>query len=202
MSFIERGYLERCKNPSDIHEHLPTLRKYASECTHITECGVRGAVSSYALADGIRGKEGAHMILIDLVGCDAIDKFLDVCETENINASFYEGDDLVCPIEETELLFIDTWHVYGDLKRELARWHSYAKKYIILHDTTVDVEYGESIRMGWNILEQSKVSGIPVEEIARGLWPAVEDFLKEHPEWVLKERYTNNNGLTVLARAV
>lgn len=202
MSLIERGYLERCKHPSDIHEHLPTLRKYASECKHITECGVRGAVSSYALADGIRGKEGARMIMVDLVGCDAIDILLDVCENENIDATFYEGDDLVCPIEETELLFIDTWHVYGHLKRELARWHSYAKKYIILHDTTVDGEYGESIRMGWNILEQSKASGIPVEEITRGLWPAVEEFLKEHPEWVLKERYTNNNGLTVLARAV
>jgi cephalosporin hydroxylase len=140
--------------------------------------------------------------MVDLVGCDAIDMLLDVCENENINATFYKEDDLTCPIEETELLFIDTWHVYGHLKREFARWHSYAKKYIILHDTTVDGEYGESIRMGWNILEQSKASGIPVEEIARGLWPAVEEFLKEHPEWVLKERYTNNNGLTVLARAV
>jgi len=202
MSFIERGYLERCKNPSDINEHLPTLSRYASECTHTTECGVRGAVSSYALGNGIRGKEGARMIMVDLVGCDAIETFVDVCENEGVKATFYKEDDLTCKMEDTDLLFIDTWHVYGHLKRELARWHSHAKKYIILHDTTVDGEYGESIRMGWNMIEQSKLTGIPVDEIAKGLWPAVEEFLRDHPEWTLKERFTNNNGLTVLARVV
>jgi len=201
MSFIERGYLASCKRPSDINEHLPTLSKYASECTHTTECGVRGATSSYALGNGIRGKEGARMVLVDLVECDEIEYFLDICEIENINAIFYKESDLTCPLEETELLFIDTWHVYGHLKRELSRWHSYAKKYIVLHDTTVDGEYGESIRLGLNIQEQSKESGIPVGEIEKGLWPAVEEFLREHPEWILKERFTNNNGLTVLARA-
>ena len=36
--------------------------------------------------------------------------------------------------------------------------------------------------------------------ICTGLWPAVEDFLEKHPEWVLHERYTNNNGLTILKR--
>jgi cephalosporin hydroxylase len=142
------------------------------------------------------------MIMVDLVDCYAIETFLDVCENEGINATFYKEDDLICKMEDTELLFIDTWHVYGHLKRELARWHSHAKKYIILHDTTVDGEYGESIRMGWNMVEQSKSSGIPVHEIARGLWPAVEEFLRDHPEWSLKERFTNNNGLTVLARSV
>jgi hypothetical protein len=43
-------------------------------------------------------------------------------------------------------------------------------------------------------------SGLSREEIERGLWPAVEEFLALHPEWKLKERYTNNNGLTVLER--
>jgi hypothetical protein len=56
---------------------------------------------------------------------------------------------------DTDLLFIDTWHVYGHLKRELAYWHSYAKKFIILHDTTVDEIYGETIRMRQNPVEQS-----------------------------------------------
>ena len=30
--------------------------------------------------------------------------------------------------------------------------------------------------------------------------PAVEEFLAEHTEWELRERFRNNNGLTVLAR--
>jgi hypothetical protein len=103
-------------------------------------------------------------------------------------------------MEYTDLLFIDTWHVYGQLKKELARWNGHVAKYIILHDTTVDGEVGESVRLGNNIEEESKESGLTEEDIRRGIWPAVEEFLIEHPEWVLKERFTNNNGLTVLAR--
>ena len=200
MSLIQTVYEKKCAHPSDINEHLPTLRQYASDCTHVTECGVRGAVSCYALADGIRGKNDARIVLVDLDECEAIEYFVDCCDDEKIRATFHKESDLTCPIEDTELLFIDTWHVYGHLKRELARWHSHVQKYIILHDTTVDGEYGESLRVGWNILEQSKATGIPVEEIAKGLWPAVEEFLKEHPEWSLKDRFTNNNGLTVLVR--
>ena len=48
--------------------------------------------------------------------------------------------------------------------------------------------------------QQSKLSGYPIEEILRGLWPAVTEFLQNNDDWYLKERYTNNNGLTVLAR--
>jgi hypothetical protein len=43
--------------------------------------------------------------------------------------------------------------------------------------------------------------GMPEAELRLGLWPAVEEFLAAHQkEWVLQQRYTNNNGLTVLKR--
>ena len=45
-------YEKMCEKPSDINEHLPTLKKYASECDHITEMGVRTVVSTYALMMG------------------------------------------------------------------------------------------------------------------------------------------------------
>jgi len=199
MSFIERKYVKYCEDPSDINEHLPILYRYASECRHITECGVRGAVSSYAFANALRGRDN-RLIMIDLTCCDRIEQCINECEYEGVNATFYEESDLTCPIEQTDLLFIDTWHIYGQLKMELARWNAHVGKYIIMHDTTVDGVQGESVRMGWNIAEQSKNSGIAEKDICKGLWPAVEEFLVEHPEWVLKERLTNNNGLTVLAR--
>ena len=189
-----------CELPSDINEHLPTLYKYALECNHITECGVRCAVSSYAFALGLHGKPANKLVQVDIVKSDDIEGFADECEYDGINTIFYEGSDLHCPVEDTDLLFIDTWHIYGQLKQEFIRWHSYAKKYIILHDTTVDGEQGESIRLGSNIPEQAKSSGFTEEEIGKGLWPAIEEFLLNHPEWRLKERYTNNNGLTVLMR--
>ena len=37
---------------SDICEHLPTLRNYASRSKHITEMGVRGVVSTWAFLAG------------------------------------------------------------------------------------------------------------------------------------------------------
>jgi len=74
------------------------------------------------------------------------------------------------------------------------------KKYILLHDTTVDEYIGETIRGGHNAETQSKSSGIPVLEINMGLWPAVVEFLSNHPEWAIEKRYTNNNGLTILKR--
>jgi len=200
MSVIELKYHQRCAQPSDINEHLQVLRDYASRCTHITETGVRSAVSSYAFAAGLLGKPHNKLIQIDLNNHENIQTFLKECSTESINAIFYEQSDLDCPLEKTDLLFIDTWHIYGHLKRELARWNSYVTKYIILHDTTVDGIYGETIRCGWDAVAQSKSSGIPVDEINKGLWPAVTEFLASHPEWTLEKRLTNNNGLTILAR--
>jgi len=70
-----------------------------------------------------------------------------------------------------------------------------------MHDTTVDEWEGETIRLGWNAEEQSKQTGWPVEEITKGLWPAVDEFLRKHEgKWELKKRYFNNNGLTILER--
>ena len=69
-----------------------------------------------------------------------------------------------------------------------------------MHDTTVDEWEGESIRERFDIDTQVKFSGFPRDEITRGLWPAISEFLSLHPEWVLHERFTNNNGLTILKR--
>ena len=99
-----------------------------------------------------------------------------------------------------DLTFIDTWHVYGHLRRELAKFSKVTNKYIIMHDTKVDEIHGESLRCGMNIHEQSRVSGYPVEEITCGLQKAIDEFLSGNTEWALHARYINNNGLTVLKR--
>ena len=73
-----------------------------------------------------------------------------------------------------------------------------------MHDTTVDEWEGETKRNihKYDVKKQSAESGIPVEEILKGLWPAIEEFLIDNPEWSLHARWSNNNGLTVLARKV
>jgi len=101
---------------------------------------------------------------------------------------------------EYDMIFIDTWHIYGHLKRELEKMHSYAKKYIVMHDTEIDKIHGESIRVGSNIKLQSIESGYPEEEITCGLQKAIDEFLQNHPEWRIKDQFTHNNGLTTLER--
>ena len=199
-SKLQSRFIELCHYPTDIYEHLPTIANYASMCKHITECGVRGAISSYALATGIVDTPGAKMVQVDPETSLASENFRLECERQSLNVVYYKQSDLDCPMENTDLLFIDTWHVYGQLKRELSRWNEHVNKYILLHDTEVDKWQGETIRCGGNPEELSRQFNIPVQEICRGLYPALLEFLNEHPEWRVAEQYTNCNGLTVLVR--
>ena len=202
---IDQLYYQSCINESDIHEHLPTLYNYAMECNSVVEFGVRDTANSTrafvkALVDNSRnGAQNLSYIGVDLTPC-RVDYIQHICNQNSIDYMFVIGDSAKVSIPETDLLFIDSWHIYGHLKRELAKHHSKAKKYIIMHDTTIDGEEGESIRCKWDTAEQSKKYGYPEEEIRKGLWPAVEEFLQEHPEWTLKERFVNNNGLTILEK--
>ena len=189
---------------SDIYEHLPTLYKYARECDSVFETGVRGCVSSWAFLYGLLDGETQHhktFFLNDITTCN-IRPILEVSKPfDNITVKYEWKNNLLLDFTERyDLTFIDTWHVYGHLKRELDRWNTFVTKYIILHDTTVDGEYGETVRLGMNPFEQIAATGIPLEEIIKGLWPAVTEFLEVHPEWTLEKRYENNNGLTILAR--
>lgn len=201
MTLLE-WYDKKYHIPSDINEHLPILLAYAKHCKHITECGVRNIVSSYAFAAALVGTPENKYILIDPYKSSTMDSFIEMCLKEDVHAQFIEESDLKCPREQTDLLFIDTWHVYGQLKRELDYWESYVTKYMILHDTTIDAIHGESVRESayYNIDEQVKTSGFPREEITKGLQPAIEEFIAKNPQWYIDIRLVNNNGLTVLRR--
>jgi hypothetical protein len=201
MSIIQKKYISCCNEiNSDINEHLPTLRRYANECYHITECGVRSCKSSYAFADALRGRPSTILVQYDTTYHPKMDIFMNDCKNEGIYIETHIESDLTCRREKTDLLFIDTWHIYGQLKRELEYWNEYVNKYIIMHDTTVDEWHGEVLRSGGNPIIESQVSGFSIKDVSTGLWPAIEEFLEAHTEWKLHERYTNNNGLTILKR--
>ena len=188
---------------SDINEHIPTLYEYAKECDSITECGVRSVVSTWAFVLGLIDndyKSPKYLTSVDLFKSPKIQEVELFCETAGIFFDFQQGNDIEVDLKERDLLFIDTWHVYGHLKRELSKLAPTTKKYIIMHDTTVDAIDGETIRCGWDPVSQSKSSGYPVEEITKGLWPAIEEFLESNNDWSLHKRFTNNNGLTILKR--
>ncbi len=210
MNHIKNKFDNLCKNmepgqnSSDIMEHLPTLYKYANECNSVFETGVRGCVSSWAFLFGLLNNKNnvkKRLLLNDINEC-YIDELLNVSsQFSNIEVKYIWKNNLEINIDQTyDITFIDTWHIYGQLKRELNKFKHTTAKYIILHDTTIDAIDGETIRCGWNAEEQSRESGIPVSEIKKGLWQAVLEFINEDKGWFVKERYQNNNGLTILAR--
>jgi 16S rRNA C967 or C1407 C5-methylase (RsmB/RsmF family) len=203
---VKRRYLELCKTPSDINEHLPTIYRYAQQCSTVFETGVRGVVSTWALAYGILSNPAASrriLLLNDIHPCEMseVERAMEGLGV-SVEQQWLSNLDLRFSEHTTfDLTFIDTWHVYGQLRRELAKFAPITNKYIILHDTEGDGIEGETIRLGGDAHKQSKASGIPVEEILKGLQPAIDEFLKQHSEeWVLKECFRNNNGLTILER--
>jgi hypothetical protein len=201
VTWMQENYIAKCRTSSDINEHLPVLCDYARSCTSVIECGTRTIVSAYAFAHGLAFKPDATLSMIDLEKNKHMPEFIKRCAEVEVHASFQEANDLKVERKNTDLLFIDTWHVYGQLKRELAYWHTFVNKWIILHDTTVDEWQGETIRMHMDARKQAAETGFPLDEIYKGLWPAVEEFLDAHKDiWRLEARFTNNNGLTVLRR--
>jgi hypothetical protein len=202
---MDSKYHTLCQTRSDINEHLPTLCAYARECESIIELGVRGVISSWALVKGLleNGKDVKKILLNDIEPCD-INELMEVTKGMGVHISHEWKNDLELDIQENvDLTFIDTWHVYAQLKRELEKFSKVTNKYIIMHDTTVDEWYGETIRCFGGLAtaeKQSKTYNFPVDEIMKGLWPAIEEFLETNKDWKLRERFTNNNGLTILER--
>jgi len=176
--YIERKYMELCNTPSDINRHLPTLRRYAEDSPRICEMGVRQIVSTYALLMG-KPKE---MVSIDRNNCKWLPLRKAVRGTTDFQ--FRLGNTLEIEIEPTDLLFIDTLHNYDQLKEELRLHGNKSSKYLIFHDTSTFEWIGESCNGG----------------VKKGLWPAIEEFIKENHHWELHQRYFNNNGLTILRR--
>lgn len=204
MDFIRRKYQLLSQTPSDIFEHLPTLCKYASDCESVLELGVRGCVSSWAFLYGLLLNQKPNKVLLmnDLLPCN-IQELLNISKQTDVIIDYCWANDLQLDIHSAvDLTFIDTWHVYGQLKRELEKFSQITKKYIIMHDTTVDEVHSESVRLELNIQQQCIETGWERQEIEIGLWKAIEEFLETHPEWCLHQRFTNNNGLTILKRKV
>ena len=186
MDNLEKIYENKCATALDINEHLPTLRRYTEGCDTVVEMGVRSIVSTWAFLLGNPKK----LVSVDIVhprtyinhdpsGCN-LELVYEIAKGRNIEFEFIEADTLKMDPIECDFLFIDTLHDYDQLKEELRIHSSCVKKYIGLHDTETFSINGET---------RGK----------EGIWRAVEEFLSQGG-WEIKERFTNNNGLTILSR--
>lgn len=194
MDKILEKYHQLSEIRSDINEHLVTLKKYTEECDTVVEMGVRSIVSTWAFLAGNPKK----LISLDLYNPAKfggnLQEVYDAANATEIDFSFVEQDSLTYDLEPCDLLFIDTWHDYLQLKKELTRHHTKVKKYIIFHDTVSYANSDEKSADEMGSLNQNETN------LPKGLWPAIEEFLYHNRNWVIWEKKPNNNGLTVLKR--
>ena len=201
---IARRYRKKAKETSDINEHLPILRKLSRSCSSVCEIGVRRCVSSWAFLQGLAESEAGKkkLLCIDINPADVSDlerwgrNLIPPVRTSMVVA---DSRKVVLP-HEFDLLFIDTLHVYGQLKAELWAHERRIRRFIVLHDTEIDRDKGEVLRMGWDARKMAQDTGMKEEEISQGMGRAIREFLAKFPEWVQQSHFANNNGLTVLAR--
>jgi len=194
MIDLEQKINEIHQTPSDINEHIPTMLKYGQECDHITEMGVRGILSTWAwLACAPKNKFIAYDLYDPSHWGGDIQAVKDIAKSYGINFEFIKADILNIDIEPTDLLFIDTWHHYNQLKAELEKHSDKVRKYICFHDTT-SYEHRSEPTTSENSFQEKLTEG-------KGLWDAITEFLDKNKEWKLKERFMNNNGFTIIERS-
>lgn len=172
---FEQEFIDAWRKDTDIHEHLPTLSALTQNCTHVTELGVGWAQSTRAFL-----RHDVELHCYEYQPQPGIPEFFEAAKAAGRNVTLHIADTRLVEIAETDLLMVDSLHIYEQVKEELRLHADKARKYIVFHDTTsyeVRGEFG-----------------------GRGIWAAVQEFIDEHPEWQMIMRYTNNNGLTVLRR--
>lgn len=169
--------LERYKAETpDIREHLDTLTNLAAEVEHVTEFGFRYGASFCALLKGKPSTLVTYDININPIHMDLIRSV----RPEETEIEFNQISTLDAVIDPTDLLFIDTWHCYSQLKRELDLHGHKAKKYIVMHDTQTYRHKGE-------------------DGTTPGLYDAIQEYIVDKP-WVIHFDHQNNNGLLCLVR--
>ena len=188
-----KHYDRLCSITSDINEHLPILKKYAEQCEVVSEMGVRYACSTWAFIESRPKKLICYDI--DYSPFQPSEVYIrKICDNYNIKFDFILSDSLKVDIYKTDLLFIDTLHTYNQLYCELKKHSNNVNKWIILHDTTF---YGERDEFIYDHASDL-VKGKKCNKI--GLNDAINDFIIESKNWIIKEVYINNNGLTVLEK--
>jgi hypothetical protein len=178
---LEERYARLCAEESDINEHLPTLRRLASECDVVVEFGTWFCKATTALALGARRKfiTCDHLVWGDV---EEIKRHIDlIASLASQTFEFIQADSAAPGIfTSCDLLFIDTLHTYRQLRAELAAYGNRVQKYLVLHDT---VKFG-----------------LVGDDGGTGLQSAIDEFRADNPHWRLHAEYRNNNGLLVLRR--
>jgi hypothetical protein len=185
---INQLYQEKCSVPSDINELLPYLKEYADKVESVTEMGVRHPTSTYAFLSSKAKKIRSY----DIETQPDVAIAIDLAKKAGIDYIYEEADVLKISIEETDLLFIDTYHSYAQLTAELARHAGKVGKFLCFHDIS-----------SFRLIDEppyNAISAFVPPANKNGIWPAIQEFLEANKEWSIDLELTFNNGLMILKK--
>ena len=215
-TFNETGWIQ-AKGAAclgDIAEHLPVLRRMCADpdTRSCTEIGVRRAFATYAfvsaamarLRDAPAGAPPPPTIqLHDMVIHPEVRELVAFLHAEcpALDIQWVEGDDLTTPIAPADVVLLDTWHTYKQLRQELRLVASGAirvRRALALHDTFSFAGHDEKLPGRNKVpVDEQLYDGV---EPDKGLRPAVDRFLGENRgAWRMLDDRENCAGLAILA---
>lgn len=206
---LMEAYKQFYEMKSEINEHLPTLYSLAKQCDSVCELGVCHGKSSRALL-----ASGTKLRSYDVWIEQNVKALFEHAKSIGNDVEYIKENSIKADIEECDMLFIDTWHHYYQLRKELELHADKAKKWIVMHDTVSFGSSGEKWTSWGNgngkyaqygvdarIEYEELCSDLDTDEIDDiGINSAIFEFLSENPQWRVKKHYKNNSGLTVLER--
>ena len=200
--------------PSDMYEHLPTLKQYAGKCNTVCEFGTNDLTSTIGLLSGFP----KHLITLDLNHPDIYELTFEpfnpnrkedeepiviklnletvnkIAADNEVEFKFIQTNSLEFSFNSVDLLFIDSLHTYTQLTKELMLHAKKVKKYIILHDTEFFGKKGQDNK-------DKEGNYLCPHWKTKGIGDALTEFLENpYSGWVIDKHYTNCNGLTILKR--
>jgi hypothetical protein len=178
MAAIDDLFATRQSTPHNINEHMATLRHYGRMVDEITEFGVETGFSTTAFL-AARPK---RLVSYEINRDPRLSVVFDAAPPET-EWDFHTLDCLTADVAPCDLLFIDTFHNYRQLKEELRLHGNKARKFLIFHDTET-----------FKYCDQTPTSG------PQGLVQAIAEFLEANPHWQIREHFAHQCGLTILER--
>ena len=179
----------------NIREHLDDLTAEAKKYDTVVELGRQNMCSTLAILLGNPKK----FITVDTD--EPTDRWIyrkelanRYCDVVGVDYEYRIADTLQMEPIECEMMFIDTFHSYEQLYRELNIYHKSVSKTIVMHDT---VSFGQTDEPSSAI----KTSLLDKRFVGKaGLANALDDFLLENKEWVKSRIETKNNGMSYITR--
>lgn len=202
---LETYFEAACRQPSDTNEHLRLLRQLAEICVqtgktatreptggHVTELGMRWATGSTVAFLAAKPKQlvsweleplhVVHQNSLNLLRSVALESDGRAKPPGQTRWQPRTGDVLEVILEDTDMIFFDTYHTAKQLLAETFRHGQKARKYLAFHDTDTFGDTGEDGK-------------------SPGLRAAIRRFQNEYfPLWRKIIDVPYNNGLTVLQR--